>query len=263
MSSDVDALVEHKESSTMIKCIIFLFSCIYSCAAGANLLTQPLVGAHNEWPPYVFADGKGLIYDIVNTAFMNEGVKFSLKTAPFSRAMRMLENNEIDVIPALWWTKKRAQSILYSQPYFINELSIISRKDANLKYQNTQSLVNLLLCAVRGFGYHDYLQSIKGLTVVSLLDEDACLEHVKRGRVNVALVDKYAALFKMSKSGLSDDLTLLQPPLVTYSLHIGVSKNHPNAEQIITTFNSGLIKLQNTVEYNAILKRYNNKASLP
>lgn len=149
----------------MIKCIVFLFSCVYSCTAGANLLTQPLIGAHNEWPPYVFADGKGLTYDVVNTAFMNEGVNFTLKTAPFSRAMRMLENNEIDVIPALWWTKKRAQSILFSQPYFINELSIISRKDANLNYQNTQSLTNLSLCALRGFAYHDDLESISSFLV--------------------------------------------------------------------------------------------------
>lgn len=245
----------------MTKFFIILLLCIQSTAALSNSITQPLVGSHNEWPPYIFADGTGMTTELVRAAFFSQNIAFDTKIAPFSRAMRMLENNEIDLIPALWWTENRAKTILFSQPYFTNELSIISNTKSQLDYQGPHSLESLTISTIRGYGYHEYLQSIDRLTIVPLLNVHSCLEHVKKHRADIALVDKYAAWFEMKKNGYSTELTIWQPALIKHPLHIGISKEHPDAEYIITSFNKGLEQIKRSGEYDEILARYEHLAS--
>lgn len=240
----------------MIQFFIVLLLCIQSSAVFCNTVTQTLTGAHNEWPPYVIADGMGITTELVSAAFSSQHIGFDIKIAPFSRSMRMLQNNEIDLIPALWWTESRDKTILYSQPYFINELSIISNSKEQLDYQGADSLEGLTISTVRGYAYHEYLQSFNRLTIVPLLNVHSCLEHVKMNRADIALVDKHAAWFEMKENSYSTELTIWQPALIKHPLHVGVRKTHPNAKEIINSFNKGLEEIKRSGEYEKILAKY-------
>ena len=225
--------------------------------------TTPLVGAHSQWPPYVMKDGTGLTDELVGAVFADQGIEFNMQVAPFSRAIRMLEQTKIDLIPALWWTAQRAETILFSDPYFDNQLSVITKNTLAINFTGADSLQHLTISTIRGYGYHDFLQTIKGLTVVQLSDLHACLEQVQKGRVDVALADSWAARYEIMQDSQLAELTILQPVLITRALHIGVHKSHPQAKQIISAFNRGLQNIRRSGEYAQISARYEQTLAIP
>jgi polar amino acid transport system substrate-binding protein len=237
---------------------IIAFLWLVTLYANASIEIMKLTGGHNPWPPYINEDGSGLVPDILEAAFTSQGIEFDVKIAPFSRMMLLVENQEIDLIVALWWTEQRHKTMLFSKPYFHNELAIVGQRESKMVFRGAQSLRFRSIAMIRGYAYHELLQNIEHLRVINVLSLHACLELVSKGRADFAIADALAFNYEVSTTPAYSELKLHYPILVSWPLHIGVSRTHPYAQEIISRFNLGLDTIRRNGVYDQILARYVN-----
>ncbi|BBN80125.1 ABC transporter substrate-binding protein [Pseudoalteromonas sp. A25] len=215
-----------------------------------------VIGGHNPWPPYIESDGSGLVRDILLAAFGSQGMELEIQIAPFSRMIVLLEKREVDFIAALWWTEKRHKTILFSQPYFHNELAVVSKKNKLINFRGAKSLQYKSVAAIRGYAYHDLLQSIEQLKVIDVHSLHACLELVHKERADFAIADQLAFKHELRLDPSLNDLVAHSPVLLSWPLHIGVNRAHPNAKEIIRRFNQGLMQIKREGRYQQIIAKY-------
>ncbi|NOU52896.1 amino acid ABC transporter substrate-binding protein [Pseudoalteromonas sp. JBTF-M23] len=215
-----------------------------------------VVGGHNPWPPYIEADGSGLVRDILVAAFDSQGMELEIQIAPFSRMIVLLDKHEVDFIAALWWTEKRHETILFSQPYFHNELAVVSKKNKLMDFRGAKSLRYKTVAAIRGYAYHELFESIEQLKVIDVHSLHACLELVHKGRVDFAVADILAFQHELTKDPELNDLIAHTPTLLSWPLHIGVSREHPDGKEIINRFNQGLMQIKREGLYQNIVAKY-------
>ncbi|RZM84909.1 amino acid ABC transporter substrate-binding protein [Pseudoalteromonas rubra] len=219
-----------------------MFMALFLCLLNAfPLVAKPmLLGSHSVWPPYVHSDDSGLSYEIIAAAFARSGEAFALEVAPFSRAMRLALNGEIDLIPALWYTRERSKQFLFSDAYLHNELIFISRADQALSFSGLSSLAGRRVCMIRGFAYQNLLSGHPDISVITQLHLTECLRQLDLGRVDGLLADRIAAAYAISHHFQRDTFTLHTQVVASWPLHIGIVKSHPRARQLIAQFNQGL-----------------------
>ncbi|WP_234401321.1 substrate-binding periplasmic protein [Pseudoalteromonas sp. T1lg23B] len=226
------------------------------CVVSAQAQVIKVVGGHNPWPPYIENDGSGLVSDILHAAFGSQDVELEIQTAPFSRMLILLEERKVDLIAALWWTEQRHKTILFSQPYFHNELAVVSHKDSHADFRGAKSLRYKTVAAIRGYAYHELLDSIEQIKVIDVHSLHACLEMVQKRRADFAIADVLAFTHEQKNSPELKDLITHMPVLLSWPLHIGVNRAHPHAEEIIERFNLGLAELKKTGRYQQIIAKY-------
>ncbi|WP_138552273.1 substrate-binding periplasmic protein [Pseudoalteromonas rubra] len=230
---------------------------LYCLMVTLPLVAKPmLLGSHSVWPPYVQNDDSGLSYDIVAAAFARSGETFALQTAPFSRAMRLAHNGNIDMIPALWFTQARAEHFLFSQPYLHNELIFISQATQPVSFSGLASLAGKNVCMIRGFAYQNLLSGHPTVNVITQLHLSECLRQLARGRVDGMIADRFAAAYTITHHFQEETFTLHPQVVASWPLHIGIIKTHPRAQQLIQLFNQGLAEIIEDGTYNHLLSHY-------
>ncbi|CAH9065583.1 hypothetical protein PSECIP111951_03394 [Pseudoalteromonas holothuriae] len=222
----------------------------------AHAQVSTVIGGHNPWPPYIESDGSGLVNDILFAAFSSQGVALEIQIAPFSRMMLLLENRKVDFVAALWWTEEREKTILFSQPYLHNELFVVSRQNQLVDFRGTKSLRYKSVATIRGYAYRNLLVNIEQLNVIDVLSLHACLELVHKGRADFAIADILAFKHELKHDSMLQNLMTHSPALSSWPLHIGVSREHPDAEKIIQLFNLGLATIKKNGSYQQIIAQY-------
>ncbi|KAF7772434.1 polar amino acid transport system substrate-binding protein [Pseudoalteromonas citrea] len=236
--------------------LLYIAWFIFALQESAAQPIKVVIGGHNPWPPYILEDGSGLVKEVAFAAFAAQGIHFEMRVAPFSRMMRLLEQGTVDMVPALWWTPKRSKTLLFTEPYFNNEMVVVHRQDTLLTFSGANSLRFLSMSIIRGYGYHDFLSTIEGLELLPVSSLQACLELVEKRRVDVSVADLWAAKYHFKTFPNLNNLTVLKPALVSWPLHMGVLKTHPQGNEIITQFNIGLGKIKKNGVYDQLIKTH-------
>ncbi|WP_125561023.1 MULTISPECIES: substrate-binding periplasmic protein [Pseudoalteromonas] len=234
-----------------------LVAFVWCLTCASPLLAKPiLLGSHSVWPPYVQDDDRGLSYDIVAAAFARSGETFALEVAPFSRAMRLAQSGEVDVIPALWHTQARAQQFFFSTAYLHNELIFISLAAHALPFSGLRSLNGKRVCMIRGFAYQNLVRGYPAIGVISQLHLSECLQQLARGRVDGVIADRFAAAYAITHHFQQEIFTVHTQVIASWPLHIGILKTHPRSRKLIGLFNQGLSDIIQDGTYQHLLSQY-------
>ncbi|AUJ72626.1 substrate-binding periplasmic protein [Pseudoalteromonas sp. NC201] len=224
-----------------------------SCTSSAN---DAIVGAHNVWPPYVIDEDSGFTVDLVRAAFKAENQDFEMLITPFSRAMRMVEKGQVDIIPALWRSDSRDERFVFSKAYYSNRLVLISRTESEINFEHLEDLKGLSVCAIRGFRSEIALAQISQIRLEKLTNLTSCLSLLNKQRVEAVVSDELAFAYLRSQHTEFHHFKVHQSTIAQWPLHIGISKSHPKATEVIELFDKGLLLLQTNGIYKATLKKY-------
>ncbi|NKC21374.1 MULTISPECIES: substrate-binding periplasmic protein [Pseudoalteromonas] len=215
-----------------------------------------IVGAHNIWPPYIIDERSGFSVDLVRAAFEAENQDFEMLTMPFSRAMRMVENGQVDIIPALWRSNSRDKRFVFSEPYYSNRLVLISHAESDIDFESLEDLKGLSVCAIRGFRSEIALAQISQVRLEKLTNLSSCLSLLNKQRVEAVVSDELAFAYLRAQYDEFHSLKVHQSTIAQWPLHIGISKSNPKAAEVIELFNKGLLQLKVNGIYKATLKKY-------
>jgi polar amino acid transport system substrate-binding protein len=210
----------------------------------------------DTWQPYIFEDGSGLVTDIIFAVFKEQKIISEFQIMPFSRALRAVNKGDIDAVAALWWSAQRSEDILFSDPYFYNELLLVKKAGKSAEFKGLSGLENSSISIIRGYAYERDLKAIQGIKLVTLNNLQSALQHVYKNRVDATIGDALAIQYEIHKNKRLNSLQVLQPFVYRQPLHFGVRKNHPKAHYLINAFNQGLKKIQENGVYNDIITHH-------
>lgn len=180
-------------SITMKHYIASLLLFFFSGLVSANSYEKVLVAVDHA-PPYgmISDDGKvsGAIVDIMREMHPSLPIKFEYVACPFSRCLKMLEQNELDVMGGLIRTEAREQKMQFlTPPYMMLSSSFVfyAKADSELKINNYQDLVGKRIAVMRGAAHFPRFDTDKTLTKIEALSEHNAFEMLLKNRVDLVI----------------------------------------------------------------------------
>ncbi|WP_228896425.1 substrate-binding periplasmic protein [Pseudoduganella aquatica] len=239
-----------------------LLALLLCCAATAADVQPVLRLAANYWEPYTGAElpGKGLAAEIVATALQRAGYATAIDIMPWSRVLSNAYNGQSDGVVAIWPTAQRRARILYSDSYLSNELHLFFLRPELGDRSSMDALTGLRIGVMRGYDYSDNFLLHDNFQVLPVDRVVQNLLKLSVDRIDMLLEDKRIVAYNLRHR--SDELRGLPPlrhsatPLLTLPLHFGMSRRHPQAEQVIAAFNAQLARMRKDGTLAAILRRF-------
>jgi polar amino acid transport system substrate-binding protein len=170
-------------------CIVLALLSVFSVAA-----TQRISVAIDHAPPYSYAQGeerpRGLLIDILKR--VSKEVDFSLQIipCPFSRCLRMLKDNKVDIMGGLIRTKERENELAFFEPaYMVLNSSFVfyGLHNKNIQLENYEDLYEKRVAVMRGGVYFERFDKDKRLTKVQVPSEQVAMDLLLKDRVDVVV----------------------------------------------------------------------------
>ncbi len=229
--------------------IMFLFSTGILEAAKLKL-------GGTEWSPYIGSQLKnhGIAAEIVAQIFKHAGHEVEFVFFPWKRTQLLVKDGDLDGLAIAWFTEERAKTMAYSIPYINTAIFLIKRKDDPFIYNKIEDLEGKNVGVLRGYGYLKKIESDKiQKSIVNSLDQNL-LKLVKK-RIDLTMEEKLNAekiLASMPKE-VQNALTFLEKPFEVKELHITLSKNIPNHQELLNDFNTALASMVKDGSYQHLI----------
>ncbi len=240
--------------------VLGLFLLTFSPLSAAQ--NKLIIGLQNEWPPYII-DGtppRGLSVDIVTAAYATQGYDIEIQVKPWSRALKEAEYGRDVVVIAAWYSEERKHTLLFSEPYLYNEISLITLKGKQFEWGTYKDLAGKTVGVIKSYAYDDdFLQSpwFKRVESTDLLSN---IHLVMNGRIDMLIEEYRVALWTMRQNKIAPNLFTKIYPNVAYSgLYVASGQSNPNAQEYIDAFNRGLHLIRSNGELDRIVKKYDNE----
>ena len=212
------------------------------------------------WSPYVDGDlpNGGLAADLVRTALGRAGYEVHANVETWSRAYEGAAVGVYDVVPAIWQTEARGEDLIFSNPYLLNDIIFMSRRGVLVEYGSLSDLAGYRIGVVRDYAYEDAFDTDPGLqrVVNSHLIQNLLL--LRQDRLDIVVGDKWALLHQIS-GYMPEDLgyfRALDRPLARRALRIGVSRENPDAAEIVAKFDAAIAAMREDGTYDEIVQRH-------
>ncbi|WP_323127269.1 transporter substrate-binding domain-containing protein [Marinobacter sp. JSM 1782161] len=213
------------------------------------------VAYRTDWPPFEFAeDGRptGLVPDLVGQLADGLDVRFATRTLDdWSKAEAMLEDGEIDILPALPRTPRREKLFLFTRAYLSLPIAMVIRDDGRF-IGDLRELRDERVGVVRQQASHEYLlinHPELNLYPVDNLEEG--LLALSNGDLDVMVTHIPGVSYTVAHLGLSNlRITSITP--YQYELRLAVRRDEP---ELLRILNKGLGAIEKK-DYDTIYNRW-------
>ena len=218
----------------IIPVVLALFSYSMFSVAEAQ---QTLVLSNDAWPPYVLeGDQRGKAEALVCQALERSGWKCEVKVQDWVKVLEDARNGAIDGVVAAWRDTDRESYLLFSKPYLSNRVVPVINHGNPVVIETADDLAGLRVTLVKGYAYGDDIMSkIAKANLIEARTITDVLKHLANGDADTALVDELAAMEALKQPGM-ENLDIADTVLAFRDLHFAVSRQNPQAQEIIDDF---------------------------
>ncbi len=220
-----------------------------------------VVGGETDWPPFDFVDGsgqyKGIANDYLKLISKELGIEVQMVTGPsWDELLSMIRRKEIDVLPAIYHSKKREAYLHYTMPYTRVTEFIFAREDAK-DISNMNNLVGMRVAVVKGYTIEGLLRSrypnIKLVTAPTI--KEALKKLITRD-ADAFIGDIASTSFNIKRFSLTGIRPVAAAPFSEPTVHMAVRYDWPELKDLIQK----VLRAIPQSEHEAIKARW---ASLP
>lgn len=219
------------------------FACSISQAQTLRIATL-------DWAPYVSPDlpGQGLASRILNEALALNGDKAELVFLPWQRALNETREGRFDALMPAYLSADRSEDFYTSMPLLDSQLGFFRRRDHAVPIVpgNLESLRPYRIGVVRGYVNQTAFDQADYLTKDVVNSDWQNLEKLLRGRIDLAVVDRYTGyqLLSQNAPALRDQLVFVEPPLDIKPLYVLVPKKRTDGEALAADLDRSLRTLR-------------------
>lgn len=227
-----------------------------SVGAQAEELTKNITLTAFEYPPF---SGKalmngGVCLDLVAQAFSRVGYRVTFIFLPFSRTLFQSKRGSQYGLARLWFSQERAESFVFSEPYFYNEMKILKKTSRDLLVSNLQDFKQYLGGSVRGYVLPPDMESL-GLRLEMVNSDAQNLRMLVAERIDYMIVDKFTAKY-ITLQELPNNFNVVE--FLDFSFakepnYLAISKKRKDAKNIVEDFNLGMRLIIKDGEYRRTL----------
>ncbi|WP_447753523.1 substrate-binding periplasmic protein [Pseudomonas nicosulfuronedens] len=225
-------------------------ACLCLVLLGTVAQAQTLRVATLEWAPYVGSDlpGNGLASRILNEALALNGDQAELVFLPWQRALNETREGRFDALMPAYLSADRREDFYTSMPLLDSQLGFFRRRDHVLPIdpRNLDSLRPYRIGVVRGYVNQSAFDAADFLNKEAVNSDWQNLEKLLRGRIDLALVDRYTGyqLLSQNAPALREQLEFVDPPLEVKPLYVLVPKKRAEGEALAASLDRGLRTLR-------------------
>jgi sorbitol/mannitol transport system substrate-binding protein len=233
---------------------LFLLTALWASVAVAGTMpAEKLVTlAAGERVPYIGAGlpENGYVAELAREAFKRSGYRVNINFYPWARAQRLAHDGTVDgVLPV--FNRADDAGLLYSAPFPGDTIGLLKKKTLAFSYpaskpDNPQDFATTLkgyrIGVVLGGITLPWLEQAPFLFKDAVSTDLQNLDKLSKGRIQLALIDKYTAadLMASQRPQLIGQLEFLTPPLAQRPFYIGFSSRCGNSRELLGAFNKGL-----------------------
>ncbi|RED44672.1 substrate-binding periplasmic protein [Aestuariispira insulae] len=215
-----------------------------------------------HYPPYLDeqSSGGGFFTQIIREAYKTQGYQMEVKFFPWKRAVILAKDAQgFDGIFTFGTiNEERERDYVISDPLPSLEWGFFRRVDRPIAYQKMDDLFPYRIGIVRGYAYGGGFdeQKEKFQSIVVANNDIALIRMLADDRADVILSDRYFAEYQLNRDlvDLRDQITFMEPALVTQGQWLAVSKKTDDPEAKVAAFNAGLKILRDSGRMQDILK---------
>lgn len=234
--------------------IMFLFT---------NLIytQEQFVIAIDEWPPFRIIENEkilGLDIDVWNEIANRVGIKIKFERYPWARALKKMEDGEVDAMGGLAKTTERANFIQYTnQPYFTCTTVFYLQKGKGTTLSKYSDLYNFNnIGFVFGSFYFDPFNSDTKLKKEGVATEDQLLKLLESKRLDLIIGTECQVDYELKKLGWNNKFDKgVYRPGNNVDLYIGVSKKSKLSNKI-NDINKAITDMLKEGKIKEFLPRY-------
>jgi polar amino acid transport system substrate-binding protein len=207
------------------------------------------------WPPFTNPQGQPrFALDLVETALGRIGIGARTAIVDPARYTPALLSNSFDGSAAAWKDAERERALIFSTPYLENRLILLARRGDDVSAATLGALQGKRISIVGGYAYGNALET-PGLTLVRASSEEDSLTMLLAGKADYALMDDLVVQYIVDNypDEARTRLSIGTTPLVTRPLYFAVRRTYPNAESIVSRFNTQLRGLIADRTYHRLL----------
>ncbi len=232
--------------------IVVLSMAAASLVMSAQAIELRLVST--AWSPFTNVPGQPrFALDLVEAALNRINITATTTIVEPAQFTAALLTGPFDGSAAAWRDPEREKALLFSQPYLENRLILVGRKGADVGAAMLAALPGRRIAIVGGYSYGDIDKA--GPVFVRSQSEEDSLTQLLQSKADYALMDELVVQYIVNNypKEAQTRLQLGTTPIVTRSLHFAVRRSRPDAESIITRFNTQLRGLIADRTYHKLL----------
>jgi polar amino acid transport system substrate-binding protein len=215
----------------------------------------PLSLVSTAWPPFTNAPGQPrFALDLVEAALGRFNVKSRTTIVSAAQFTSLLLNGAFDGSAAAWKDPERERVLLFSQPYLENRLVLVARHGGNVSAKALTDLKGKRVAIVEGYSYGEAIDRAGPVFVRSKSEEDS-LSQLLNSVVDYTLMDELVVQYLVNNypKESAAKLQIGSTPLLTRELYLAIKRTRPDAQSIISQFNTQLPKMIADRTYHRLL----------
>lgn len=204
----------------------------------------------NDYRPFIDEElpQGGMVTEIVRVAYENAGHEVSIDFIPWKRGARLVHDGKYTATFGYVKTDDRLKKWLFSDPVVTFGDRPVVAADSDISVKNLEDFKGLTSCLPVGWSTLDKIQKMIDAGEMKQSNPrnlESCFKLLKRGRVDVVVMDKPTAAATASQVLGSTDSVAFEPFVLNQtSIHTIFSKKSDTAQADRDTFNEALYQRQ-------------------
>lgn len=237
--------------------LVFMVCCLLSSGAAA---ADSLPLATGEWPPYTGAglDDGGFFTALVMEVVRTMGLEPRVRIGSWGSAEEGVRTGDV------WGAFPYAINDEGQKPFWFSEPIMLTRTvffydGGRLRdppqYRLLEDLRAYRIGGVRGYWYES-LFARAGLQVIAMESDEENVRALVRGDVDLAAMDLQVGRWLLCRQDSKDmgRISVLDPPLLSGTAHVLISRTYPDAAGLMQRFNAALGEVRRSGRYRKLLK---------
>jgi polar amino acid transport system substrate-binding protein len=228
---------------------------------------RKLVLAADNWLPY-YGDNLtnfGPLAEIINEAFKRVDYQVQIDFMPWSNLLDKVRKGKYDGGFTASYTLQKKEGYFFSNPIARSSpIVFLKRRDAHVVYNRIEDLHDYRIGVVRDFVYEPGFDNTPGLQRIVANSAEVNIHNLLKGRLDLVIIDQAHARYLLDRMSPDEsnklefiDLYPSEKEAETrQDLHLIISKESVEAEQIMIDFNHGLKQIKEDETFNKILKKH-------
>lgn len=201
----------------------------------------------DDYPPFAGTDltGGGVLTELVQQAFSASGIATSVDFKPWTRGYEESLGLDYDATYPYLGTPQRAVDFLFSDPLYQLNLRLYVRRDSAWHTGSPAELGDATFCLPSGYEVSGWVRRENDrLNFARPRSMQQCHAMLQLGRVDVLISNPDEMAWQaVAPRQIPHNVRQLPEPVDDVTLHLIIPRAHPQARQLIDSFNAGLQQL--------------------
>jgi len=194
------------------------------------------VGGTDGWYPVAYINQEtrepaGIAHDFVKIVGEKLEIPVTIDaTLPWKRMLEYLNDGDLDLCAAMYWTKEREERYQYTVSYFVNEARVFVPKGKEFPFERLEDLIGRTggIPAGGSFGQaFDTFANEHQLKLQGVKTKYQMTMKVLAGRNDYFIQDYLDGMMYLKQEGLQDKFVALPHPVSTTDVYLAVSRQSP------------------------------------